>query len=267
MTVASAPVATDETLPEGLDEPALTTPGRVPVPLVPPGAVGLSAYGAGRIVEAAACRRYDLVDVASDRATPTWADAFDRDGTPIECKACALRVRQGAYTGRGRWQISLPNHRQLIDAGGEYALGVYSPVGPRILALARLDPALVEARCPRLGADVERCHEDLAIKFPYTGIFDELDQQLEYVPWSAWRQSARGAVRRRETIVGIYKHSTALPPVQRADYIAVEGRGESQTARAHAREVTPATVSANLASARDQLRACLRSEGVADASL
>lgn len=54
-----------------------------------------------------------------------WYDARDKDGREVEIKVCGYRIKSGSSTRRGRILIKREAHRKLLDADGEYRIGVY----------------------------------------------------------------------------------------------------------------------------------------------
>jgi hypothetical protein len=59
--------------------------------------------------------------------------------TPAEVKATRLRVQESSSQRRGRWWLRESSHQALVEADGEYALGIYTP-GEGVITLA-LRPA------------------------------------------------------------------------------------------------------------------------------
>lgn len=109
----------------------------------------------GALVEEAACERWSLKDVSDDPSTPHWVDARAEGdvvsqlgmlvveaGTPVQVKAAAIRVRDQDTVRCGRIWVPQQAHQPLLEADGEYAIGVYDPAlpddqNPVKLAIAR----------------------------------------------------------------------------------------------------------------------------------
>lgn len=56
-----------------------------------------------------------------------WFDARDQDGREVEIKVCANRIKSWSSTRRGRILIKNEAHQKLLEADGEYRIGVYGP--------------------------------------------------------------------------------------------------------------------------------------------
>lgn len=99
--------------------------------------------------------RWPEIERVTDPDTPHWVDArFERSltnetagqiaaaGTPVDAKAAAQRSHGGERFGR--WWFRRSHHEALLEAGGEYALGVY--VRPAELTIAIEHAVLLPAQ-------------------------------------------------------------------------------------------------------------------------
>ena len=142
----------------------------------------------GLTVERAACERWQLEHVASDPAAPDWfdaratttiraasarVDAFGAVGadTAIEVKAARFRVEHGPSQRRGLWWVRERSHRRLLDADGEYALGVYSPA-QGVLALILRPAWWVERQVTCWSACGDGHRAERAARIPWSRVFD-----------------------------------------------------------------------------------------------
>ena len=107
-------------------------------PFTPP---ELSRENAEQLLEAFATHRYGA-EIVSDNDRLAF-DARSISGEPLELKACALRVRDGASRRRGRWYIREWSHNELLAERGRYILGVYDRT-PEIVAVASIPAARIE---------------------------------------------------------------------------------------------------------------------------
>jgi hypothetical protein len=128
-----------------------------------------------------------LTELAEDRygaepfgpSGPAWADAEGPAGNPIELKACALRIRDGASRRRGRWLIRRRSHETLLRERGRYVFGVYDSA-PEIVAVANVPAERVEQLLG--GASWWECESSEqggdATQLAFTELFPALDQQI-----------------------------------------------------------------------------------------
>lgn len=142
----------------------------------------------GLTVERAACERWQLEHVVSDPDAPHWFDArattVIRDanaresefgaviaGTAIEVKAARFRVEHNGSQRRGLWWLRESSHRALVEAAGEYALGVYSPL-KGILTLVLRPAWWVEQRVTVWSACGDDHRAERAARIPWSRVFD-----------------------------------------------------------------------------------------------
>lgn len=113
----------------------------------------LETEEAGLLVEEAACERYALEHVANNGSEPQWYDALataETDvtgveaGVEVECKAAVDWFQNGGARRRGRWWFARTAHERLLEAGGQYVLGVYDPETASVRRLAMLDVEWVD---------------------------------------------------------------------------------------------------------------------------
>ena len=131
----------------------------------------------GAEFERFATERWPEIARVSDPDSPDWLDArFERplrnelageiaaEGTPVDAKSAALRTHGGERFGR--WWFSRNHHEALVDAGGEYALGVYTRPAEGMIAFehavlvpARTVDVLLEGRWYAAGVShrAEEC--------------------------------------------------------------------------------------------------------------
>lgn len=139
---------------------------------------GISRERAEALLEELAADRYGAELLAPDG--PGWYDALAADGSPIELKACAVRVRDGRSRRRGRWLVRQRSHRELLEADGRYVLGVYD-ARPRIVAVANVSAERVDRLLADAGAWFSCPSSDQggdAKQLRYATIFPELDELL-----------------------------------------------------------------------------------------
>lgn len=148
----------------------------------------------GRTVEIAACERWQLEHVAGDVAAPGWYDAITTQmlseatdsfvsafgsvetNTPVEVKATRLRVNEGSSQRRGRWWLRESSHHALVEADGEYALGVYDPAPDGgVLSLALRPAWWVGERVSAWSPCGVGHPADRAACVPWSRVFDPAD--------------------------------------------------------------------------------------------
>lgn len=107
----------------------------------------------GLLVERAACNRWHLEHVANGDH-PMHYDAIATDetsvdgvepGNLVDAKGCADYIADSDSRRRGRWWFSEGNHDQLLEDGGQYALGVYDPDDATIRRLALLPAQSIDS--------------------------------------------------------------------------------------------------------------------------
>lgn len=142
----------------------------------------------GLTVERFACERWQLEHIASDPDAPNWFDAratvIIRDaktcerafgavvaGTPVEVKAARFRVEHNGSQRRGLWWLRESSHRRLVEAAGEYALGVYSPL-KGVLALVLRPAWWVEQRVTCWSSCGDDHRAERAARIPWSRVFD-----------------------------------------------------------------------------------------------
>jgi hypothetical protein len=138
-----------------------------------PGDADVEPADAGEMGERAVIERWGGRHVGPDPDEPDHVDVWLPGGQPVDAKACALRVRDGDTTRRGRFWIDVANHRLLDDSGGLYAFAVYDPAGPEVLSIQLIRAARLPEHVPGLKIDPERTGSRVQIRFP------ELFPQLE----------------------------------------------------------------------------------------
>lgn len=142
----------------------------------------------GLTVERAACERWQLEHTANDPDAPDWFDAratvvirgertYERAfgavvaETPVEVKAARYRVEHNGSQRRGLWWLRESSHRRLVEAAGEYALGVYSPL-KGVLALVLRPAWWVEQRISCWSSCGDDHRADRAARIPWSRVFD-----------------------------------------------------------------------------------------------
>ena len=147
----------------------------------------------GLTVERAACERWQLDHTASDPDAPDWFDARattsiqneTREGafgavgavgadTAIEVKAARFRVEHNGSQRRGLWWVRESSHRRLVEAAGEYALGVYTPL-KGVLALVLRPAWWVEQRVTCWSSCGDDHRADRAARIPWSRVFDPME--------------------------------------------------------------------------------------------
>jgi hypothetical protein len=131
---------------------------------------------AGLLVEQAACDRWHLEHVANNGNEPQCYDAIATEETDVEgvtvgdkidAKACAVRVKSGSSTRRGRWWFSRSNHEKLLARDGLYGLGVYGTDSGNVLRLALIDASTIDGHLSWSGCgDRHPSDEQAQLRWP-----------------------------------------------------------------------------------------------------